>query len=217
MPPSFDGVAAGLLTWLLRFKTLVLVLFLAPLIIGSTFRNVAGMPELIGFCSTSLLYGVPGILAGMLYADYQRTKAYFVKVSKTSFNARGGIGLSSVYLLGYFGQKIIFDNPMVEFALCYIKGRDRAKEIAEQVDYDGALTAGGVIAFTTYRERRSINQRETLPATSKQETNTPSCTTPKSFLRRCLPSCFVLPDTICGPTSKNSKSFKLRKTCRLSS
>ena len=42
------GVVAGLMTWLLRFKTLVLVLLLAPLVIGSTFRHVAGMPELIG-------------------------------------------------------------------------------------------------------------------------------------------------------------------------
>lgn len=159
------GVVAGLLTWAMRFKTLVFVLFLAPLVIGSTFRHVAGMPELIGFYGTSLLYGLPGILAGMLYADYQRTKAYFTKVSKTSFVARGGIGLSSVYLLGYFGQKIIFDNPMVEFALGYINGGERAKEIASQVDYDGALTAGGVIlacfgviAFNTYREQRKAGQ-----------------------------------------------------------
>ncbi len=34
------GVLAGLLTWLLRFKTLVLVLLLAPLVIGSTFRQI---------------------------------------------------------------------------------------------------------------------------------------------------------------------------------
>lgn len=159
------GVLAGLLTWLLRFKTLVLVLLLAPLVIGSTFRHIAGMPELIGFYGTALLYGAPGIVAGMLYADYQRTKAYLAKVSKTSFIARGGIGLSSVYLLGYFGQKIIFENPMVEFALGYIKGGDRAKEIASQVDYSGALTAGGtilacvsVLAINTYRSNRQAGQ-----------------------------------------------------------
>ena len=57
------GVVASLLTWLLRFKTLVLVLLLAPLVIGSTFRQIAGMPELIGFYGTSLLYGAPGIIA----------------------------------------------------------------------------------------------------------------------------------------------------------
>lgn len=175
------GVVAGVLTWLLRFKTLILVLFLAPLVIGSTFRNIAGMPELIGFYGSSLLYGLPGIFAGMLYADYQRTKAYFAKVSKTSFIARGGIGLSSVYLLGYFGQKIIFDNPMVEFALGYIKGGDRAKQIAQQVDYDGALSAGGVIitcagviAFNTYREQRIAGQSNTPVTLQKQETDTPS-------------------------------------------
>ncbi|MBM1691589.1 hypothetical protein [Sulfitobacter geojensis] len=175
------GVVAGLLTWLLRFKTLVLVLFLAPLVIGSTLRNIAGMPELIGFYGTSLLYGSPGIIAGMLYADYQRTKAYFAKVSKTSFLARGGIGLSSVYLLGYFSQKIIFDNPMVEFALGYIKGGDRAKQIASQVDYDGALTAGGVIvacvgviAFNTYREQRGAGQANLQPALQDQKTDIPS-------------------------------------------
>jgi hypothetical protein len=175
------GVIAGLLTWLMRFKTLVLVLFLAPLVIGSSFRNIAGMPELIGFYSTSLLYGLPGILTGMLYADYQRTKAYFARVSKTSFIARGGIGLSSVYLLGYFGQKIIFDNPMVEFALGYIKGGDRAKQIAEQVDYDGALSAGGVIvacagviAFNTFREQRRAGLNTIQPTDPTQNTDIPS-------------------------------------------
>lgn len=159
------GVIAGLLTWLLRFKTLVLVLLLAPFVIGSTFRHISGMPELIGFYSTSLLYGAPGIIAGMLYADYQRVKAYMARVSKTSFLARGGIGLSSVYLLGYFGQKIIFENPMVELALGYIKGGDRAKQIASQVDYDGAITAAGVIvacvgvlAFNKYREHCRTGQ-----------------------------------------------------------
>ena len=164
------GVVAGLLTRFLRFKTLVLVLLLAPLVIGSTFRHVAGMPELIGFYGTSLLYGAPGIVAGMLYADYQRTKAYFSRVSKTSFMARGGIGLSSVYLLGYFGQKIIFENPMVELVLGNIKGGDRAKEIVSQVDYDGALTAGGfimactgVLAFNTYGVCSGWGQNDTLP------------------------------------------------------
>ena len=175
------GVIAGLLTWMLRFKTLVFVLFLAPLVIGSTFRHIAGMPELIGFYSTSLLYGLPGILAGMLYADYQRTKAYFAKVSKTTFIARGGIGLSAVYLLGYFGQKIIFDNPMVEFALGYIKGGDRAKQIATQVDYDGALTAGGVIvacagviAFNTFRDQRRAGQDDAQLTLQNQKTDSPS-------------------------------------------
>ena len=48
------GVIAGLLTWLLRFKSLALVLLLALLVIGSTFRHIAGMPELIGFYGTSL-------------------------------------------------------------------------------------------------------------------------------------------------------------------
>lgn len=104
------GVIAGLMTWPLRFKTLTLVSLLAPLVIGSTFRQIAGMPELIGFYGTSLLYGTPGIIAGVLYADYQRTKAYFARVSKTSFLARGGIGLSSVYLLGYFGLSFLSLN-----------------------------------------------------------------------------------------------------------
>ena len=165
------GVVAGLLTWLLRFKTLVLVLLLAPFVIGSTFRNVAGMPELIGFYGTSLLYGTPGIVAGMLYADYQRTKAYLARVSKTSFLARGCIALSSLYLLGYFGQKIIFENPMVEFALGFIKGGNRAKDIAQQVDYDGALKAGGVIvasaailAFNSFRAYRKAGQGAVQPA-----------------------------------------------------
>lgn len=169
------GALAGLLTWLLRFKALVLVLLLAPFVIGSTFRHIAGMPELIGFYETSLLYGIPGILAGMLYSDYQRTKAYFAKASKTSFLARGGIGLSSIYLLGYFGQKIIFENPMVEFALGYINGGNRAKELVEQVDYDGAVTAGvailgcsAVLAFNSFRDYRKKAGQTALPAPKKE-------------------------------------------------
>ena len=58
---------------------------------------------------------------------------------------------------------------MVELVLGYINGGDRAKEIVSQVDYDGALTAGGVIvacagvlAFNTYREHRRAG-RENLP------------------------------------------------------
>lgn len=174
------GVIAGLLTWLLRFKTLVLVLLLAPLVIGSTFRHVAGLPELIGFYGTSLLYGAPGIIAGMLYADYQRVKAYVARASKTSFLARGGIALSSVYLLGYFGRKIIFENPMVELVLGFINGGDRAKEIVSQVDHEGALTAGGIIlacagvlAFNTYRDHRRAG-RATVPALAEQQDTGPS-------------------------------------------
>lgn len=133
------------------------------------------MPELIGFYATSLLYGAPVIIAGMLCADYTRTKAYFARVSKTSFLARGGIALSSVYLLGYFSQKIIFENPLVELLLGYIEGGDCAKEIVSQVDYDGALTAGGVIvacagllAFNTYRENQRAG-REIVPAIKEEQ------------------------------------------------
>lgn len=54
---------------------------------------------------------------------------------------------------------------MVELALGFIKGGDRAKQIASQVDYDGAITAVGVIvacvgvlAFNKYREHRRAGQ-----------------------------------------------------------
>lgn len=156
------SVVAGGLMWLLRIKALVLVILIAPYIVGSTFREIAGMPELIEFYGTSMLYGAPGIIFGILYVEYARAKAYLKRVSKSSFLARGGIALSSLYLLSYFGQKIIFNNPMVEFVLGYIDGGARAKEIVSQVDYDGATTAGitiagsfAVLAFNKYRERKT--------------------------------------------------------------
>ena len=101
----------------MRFKNLVVVPLLLPLVVGATFWGIAGMPELIDFYGTSLLYCAPGVIAGMLCADYQRTKAYFARASKTSFLVRGGIGLSSVYLPGYFGRKINLENPIFELVL----------------------------------------------------------------------------------------------------
>lgn len=173
------GVVAGGVMWITRSKLLVLALMLAPYVIGSAFRHVAGMPELIGFYLSSMLYGAVGIVVGVLYADYQRAKLYFQKSSKASFVARGGIALSSVYLIGYFGHKIIFENPMVEFALGYIDGGQRAKELVEQVDYDGAMTAGlcilgsfGVLAFNKHREKQkavntAVNAESEIGKTEK--------------------------------------------------
>jgi hypothetical protein len=169
------AVIAGLLTWLLRSKLFVLVLLLAPYIMGSAFRDVAGMQGLLGMYSTSLIYGSPGFIFGMLYADYQRVKRYFARASKSSFIARGAIALSSVYLLGYFGQKIIFDNPAIQFFLGFIEGGRRAQELISQVGYDGAVTSGGVIAasfgllaFNRWREQRaqqvSVQEEKSLGA-----------------------------------------------------
>lgn len=166
------GVIAGVLTWVFRSKMLVIVLLIAPFIIGGTFRDTPGMPELIGFYGTSLVYGAIGIVLGMVYADYQRMKSYLATVSKSSFLARIGIGLSSIYLLGFFGQKIIFDNPMVRFALDFIEGGSRAKELVRTLDYDGAVTAGGVIVasfavlgINSYRHhRRAVKAAAALPA-----------------------------------------------------
>ncbi len=157
------AVLAGLLTWFLRSKLLVLVLMIAPYIIGSSFRGTPGMPELVGMYSTSLIYGAPGIIFGMLYADYQRVKSYFAKASKAAFIARGGIALSSVYLLGYFGQRIIFGNPAVQFFLGFIDGGNRAQELVSRVDSDGAISSAlviaasfGVLGFTRWKQQRAI-------------------------------------------------------------
>ena len=87
------SVIWGIMAWGLmrvcRIKLLVLAILLAPYIVATPFRNIAGMPELIGFYGTSILYGSIGIVAGIIYADYQRAKQYFAKASKTSFLARG--------------------------------------------------------------------------------------------------------------------------------
>jgi hypothetical protein len=174
------AVVAGLLTWALRSKLLVLVVLIAPYIIGSSFRHVAGMPELVGMYSTSLIYGAPGLIFGMLYADYQRVKLYFARTSKLAFMARGGIALSSVYLLGYFGQQIIFDNPGVRFILGFIDGGKRAQELVSQVDSSGALTAGatilasfGVLGFQRWREERKVAISVRQDTASNQNTLEP--------------------------------------------
>ena len=172
------SVIWGIMAWglmrLCRIKLLVLAILLAPYIIASGFRNIAGMPELIGFYGTSILYGSVGIVAGVIYADYQRTMQYFANASKTSFLARGGIALSSLYLLTYFGQKIIFENPTVQFALRFIDGGQHAKELVSQVDYDGAVWAVvciagsfGVLSFNKYRERKNAKLKHQPSLTSK--------------------------------------------------
>jgi len=174
------AVVAGMLTWILRAKLLVLVVLIAPYIIGSSFRHVAGMPELVGMYSTSLIYGAPGLIFGMLYADYQRVKLYFARTSKLAFMARGGIALSSVYLLGYFGQQIIFDNPGVRFILGFIDGGRRAQELVSQVDSSGAFTAGatilasfGVLGIQRWREERSVLIANRQATANNQETLEP--------------------------------------------
>jgi len=146
----------------LRLKSLVLVLIIAPFVIGSTFRDVAGMPELIGFYGTSILYGALGIVGGILYMEYAKAKAYFKRASKTSFFARGAIALSSLYLLSYFAQSIILNIPMVQFALNWIEGGDEAKDLLNHVSIDGVYYASGgiivgisILAFNKYLEYRS--------------------------------------------------------------
>lgn len=57
---------------------------------------------------------------------------------------------------------------MVEFALGYIDGGSRAKEIVSQVDYDGAITASiciagsfGLLAINKYREQKALKTAST--------------------------------------------------------
>ncbi len=159
-------VVAAVLMKVCRLKSLVLVLIIAPFVIGSTFRNVAGMPQLIGFYGTSILYGAVGIVGGILYVEYAKAKAYFQRASKTSFIARGMIALSSIYLLSFFAHKVIAQNPMVELALNWIDGGEQAKQLLQVVDYDGAYTAGacilggiGILALNRYRDYRSTHAR----------------------------------------------------------
>ena len=162
-------VVAAVMMKLCRLKSLVLVLIIAPFVIGSTFRHIAGMPQLMGFYGTSILYGAVGIIGGMLYVEYARAKAYFQKASKLAFLARGMIALSSLYMLSFFAQKIILQNPMVEFALSWIDGGERAKQLLSIADYNGAYLAGagilsgfGLLAFSAYRSRQSTpNQSPT--------------------------------------------------------
>jgi hypothetical protein len=165
------AVLAGGLTWVMRSKLFVLVIMIAPYIIGSAFRGTPGMQELLGMYSTSLIYGAPGIIFGMLYADYQRMKQFLTRTSKLAFLARGGIALSSVYLLGYFGQQIIFGNPAVQFILGFIDGGARAQELVSQVDQDGAITSTVVIAasFGLLGVNRILEHRAALKEAERRK------------------------------------------------
>ena len=81
------GVVACALTWLMRSKLFVLVILIAPMVIATTFIKTPGVSNALGWYITSLVYGIPGIIIGVLYADYVRTKAYFQRISKSSFLA----------------------------------------------------------------------------------------------------------------------------------
>ena len=157
-------VVAAVLMKLCRLKSLVLVLLIAPFVVGSTFKHIAGMPQLIGFYGTSILYGAVGIVGGILYAEYAKAKAYFKRASKASFLARGMVVISSLYLLSFFAQKILLENPIVEFALSWIEGGERATDLLKQMDYEGAYASGvgiaigvAILVFNYFRERRLIN------------------------------------------------------------
>ena len=165
------AVVAGGLTWVMRSKMFVLVIMIAPYVIGSAFRGTPGMQELLGMYSTSLIYGAPGIIFGMLYADYQRMKHFLARTSKLAFLARGGIALSSVYLLGYFGQQIIFGNPAVQFILGFIDGGTRAQELVSRVDQDGAITSAVVIAgsFGLLGVNRVLEHRTALKEAERRK------------------------------------------------
>jgi len=163
------GVITAALTWLLRSKLFVLVILVAPVVVATTFVKVPGVTDALGWYVTSLAYGIPGIVIGVLYADYVRTKAYFQRISKSSFLARGAIALSSTYLLSHLGQQILFSNPTVVFLLDFVDGGGRLKELASMTDNNGAYKAGGVIAasfgllgFNQFREhRRRSHQQQT--------------------------------------------------------
>jgi len=158
-------VIAGLLTWLIRIKALVLVILIAPFVILPAFQNVAGLQKLVSYYGTSLIYGIPGIVIGIFYAEYHRVKAYLKKASKLAFVARGGIVLSSLYLLSYFGQKIIFNNPLIQTVLRFVDGSDEVANIISLVDQDGAITAGaciagclGILGIDKYRKFKKLSQ-----------------------------------------------------------
>ena len=135
------GVVCGLMTWLLRVKAIVILLLLVPFLAAPSLGQIAGMDELIGFYGTSLLYGSPGIIVGMLYADYMRAKSLFQRVSKISFLARGGLAMSAIYLLTYVGSNMLLKNPMVKFVLQFIEGGNQAQKLLSFVDQEGVVIA----------------------------------------------------------------------------
>ncbi len=156
------AVIGGGLMWFVRMKSLVALILIAPFIITPAFQHLSGVGEVLGFYSTSLLYGLPGLIVGVLYADYQRVKQYFARSSKLAFLARGGMALSAVYIVGYFGQRIIMDNPMVQFVLGFVNGGDRVQELVDKLDSQGVVQAAicfagsvSLLAFSRYREERS--------------------------------------------------------------
>ncbi|MCU7880006.1 MAG: hypothetical protein KZQ66_03650 [Candidatus Thiodiazotropha sp. (ex Lucinoma aequizonata)] len=159
------AVIAGLLVWLLRSKTLLLVLLIAPVVIAYSFQEVAGVAELVKIYITSLVYGCPGVIIGTLYADYRRTMALLVKMSALSMLGRAGVTFSSVYLLSYYGHRIIFDNPLVATMLNFIEGGNTVKSWVSQIDetnvttaYVGIALSIGLILFGKYKYRLAHTQ-----------------------------------------------------------
>lgn len=148
--------------WFVRMKSLVALILIAPFIIAPAFQHLRAIMGGLDFYSTSLLYGIPGLIIGVLYADYQRVKQYLARTSKFVFLARGGVALSSVYIVGYFGQRVMMDNPMVQFALGFVNGGDRIQELVDKLDFQGVVQAAlcltaslGILAFNHYREERT--------------------------------------------------------------
>ena len=159
------SVIAGLLVWLLRSKTLLLVVLVAPVVIAYSFQEVAGVPELMEAYITSLLYGFPGVVIGTLYADYRRTMALLAKISALSMLGRAGVTFSSLYLLSYYGHKIIFDNPLVATMLSFMEGGNMVKSWVSHIDETNAMTAYigialsiGLILFGKYKKRITDTQ-----------------------------------------------------------
>lgn len=152
---------------------------LVPFLVAPTVSSIAGMNELIGFYGTSLLYGSPGIVAGMIYADYQRAKTLFQRVSKVGFLARGGLTMSALYLLTYFGSNLIMKNQMVRFVLQFVEGGSQTTKILSFVDQEGAVIAGFsgsaciavLVAQSIFRMIMSRRSKNTEP--SKQSEAAP--------------------------------------------
>jgi len=154
------AVIAGIMVWLLRSKTLMLVVLIAPIVIAHSFQEIAGVAKLVEAYIMSLAYGCPGVIIGTLYADYRRIMTLLAKMSALSMLGRAGVTFSLLYLLSYYGHRIIFDNPLVATMLNFIEGGNTVKSWVSQIDeanittaYIGIALSIGLILFGKYKNR----------------------------------------------------------------
>lgn len=145
---SYAGIA------LLKSKALVACLFILPIIL---LPNI--LPESQSWSrwyGLSLLYGLGGLVIGVMLAEYQKTKKFMSNLHKPSFftmiGARFCIGVSGLYVLVYLVRSVFDDlimaTPILKTLLDWsIPKLNTYKPLFEWVTFKGMVIALVVIVI----------------------------------------------------------------------